>query len=105
MKFSYLSIREMLQDIIEMKAPYSHDRIQMAVEGFKQHSEYAVEIVDRLEKGIGIDVKESILLKIKSEKEKWERWVEAFPTADRAITRNKIIDALETIEKEIKRWF
>ena len=58
MKFSEMSIREMLQEIIEKKASYSHDRVQMAVNGFEQHSEYAKEILDRLEKGIGIDIKD-----------------------------------------------
>ena len=58
MEFSDMSIREMLQEIIEKKAPYSQDRVKMAMNGFNQHSGYAKEIVDRLEKGIGIDVKE-----------------------------------------------
>lgn len=58
MNFSNMSIREMLQEIIEKKAPYSQDRVQMAVNGFEQHSGYAKEIVERLEKGIKIDFKE-----------------------------------------------
>ena len=56
--FSEMSIREMLQIIVEKKAPYSRDRVEMAVNGFEQHSAYAKEIIDRLEKGVGIDKKE-----------------------------------------------
>jgi len=58
MEYFEMSIREMLQEIIEKKVPYSCDRIQMAVNGFEQHSSYAKEILDRLEKQIDIDVKE-----------------------------------------------
>jgi len=58
MKFSDMSIRDMLQKIIEKKAPYSQDRVQMAVNGFEQYSGYAKEIIERLEKNLGIDEKE-----------------------------------------------
>jgi predicted transcriptional regulator len=59
--FPEMSIREMLQKIVEMKAPYSHDPLEMAMKGFKQHSEYAKEILDRIEKGVNIDTKEADL--------------------------------------------
>lgn len=55
-----MSIREMLQEIVDMKAPYSRDRVQMAVNGFEQHSAYAKETLERLEKNVGIDEKEEL---------------------------------------------
>jgi len=61
MKFSDMSIREMLQEIVEMKAPYSRDQNQMAMNGFEQHSAYAIEILVRIEKGIDVDFKEEDL--------------------------------------------
>lgn len=58
MNFSDMSIREMLQEIIKMKVSYSHDRVKMAVNGFRQHSGYAKEILERLENKVEIDFKE-----------------------------------------------
>lgn len=38
-------IKEMLQEIIEKRAPYKHDKIEMALAGFEKHSKYATNIL------------------------------------------------------------